>query len=171
MILKQKGTSVYWKVLAWMLFLTISVAIFVFSHQPAEQSSKVSKTVLTQVLEKTVSGYKEMPKVEQEKLIKTYHAAIRKAAHLGIYTLWGWSFTFLLFLYGKRVNTTIAMVLCGGFLYAVSDELHQMFINGRAGRLSDVLIDTIGVGIGVLCFFCFKEFKLFFKKSKKTLDG
>lgn len=167
MILKKKETRDCWKVLAWLLFLTISVTIFVFSHQPAEQSAKVSQTVLTEILEKVVSGYKEMPKAEQERLIKTYHSVIRKAAHLGIYALWGWSFSLLLFLYGKRKRTIAAMVLCGGFLYAGFDELHQIFSNGRAARLFDVLIDISGTGLGFLCFFLFRRILNYFSKNAK----
>lgn len=170
MILKQKRTRVFCKGLAWVLFLTISVLIFGFSHQTAEESSKVSQTVLSQLLEKFVSGYKEMPKTEQEALINRYHSLIRKAAHLGIYALWGWSFTLLLFLYGKRRRTMAAMVLCGGFFYAGSDELHQIFTNGRAGMLSDVLIDTLGVALGFLSFFIFLKIANYFLRNiKKTL--
>ena len=35
-----------------------------------------------------------------------------------------------------------------GLLYAVSDEIHQVFVPGRAGQLRDILIDTAGVLIG-----------------------
>ena len=34
--------------------------------------------------------------------------------------------------------------LIGTFLYACSDEMHQLFIGGRAGQFTDVLIDTCG---------------------------
>jgi VanZ family protein len=36
-----------------------------------------------------------------------------------------------------------------GVLYAVTDELHQTFVPGRAGRPLDVLIDAAGVAIGI----------------------
>ncbi|MBQ3466792.1 MAG: VanZ family protein, partial [Oscillospiraceae bacterium] len=35
------------------------------------------------------------------------------------------------------------------FLYACSDEFHQLFVPGRAGMFSDVLIDTVGVLFGL----------------------
>lgn len=35
-------------------------------------------------------------------------------------------------------------------LYAGSDELHQMFVPNRQGRLHDVLIDTTGAALGLL---------------------
>ena len=98
---KRKDAELCKKVLAWVLFLGISMTIFAFSHQTAQQSSEVSRTVLTQVLEKLIPGYYELPEAEQEQLIKTYHSCIRKIAHFGIYTLWGWSLSFLLALYKK----------------------------------------------------------------------
>lgn len=36
-----------------------------------------------------------------------------------------------------------------GFLYAVSDEIHQYFVPGRAMQARDVLIDTSGVLLGI----------------------
>ena len=47
---------------------------------------------------------------------------------------------------GKIIIITV--LIC--FLYAVSDEIHQSFVPGRACRLLDILIDTSGSA-----FFCF----------------
>lgn len=37
-------------------------------------------------------------------------------------------------------------------VYACSDEIHQLFVEGRAGMVSDVLIDSAGavLGLGIL---------------------
>jgi hypothetical protein len=40
--------------------------------------------------------------------------------------------------------------LAAGIAYAVSDELHQHFVPGRVGSPLDVLIDSVGVAVGVL---------------------
>ena len=37
------------------------------------------------------------------------------------------------------------LTVVSGFLYSVTDEIHQYFIPGRAMRFSDVLIDTAGI--------------------------
>ena len=42
----------------------------------------------------------------------------------------------------------LAFVL--GALYAVTDELHQVFVPGRMGSPLDVAIDVVGVAGGVL---------------------
>ena len=38
----------------------------------------------------------------------------------------------------------------GGVLYAISDEVHQLFVPGRVGSPIDVAIDAIGVAVGIL---------------------
>ena len=39
-----------------------------------------------------------------------------------------------------------------GALYAVSDEIHQIFVPGRSCELRDILIDSAGVLVGILAF-------------------
>jgi VanZ family protein len=36
-------------------------------------------------------------------------------------------------------------------LYAATDEYHQSFVPGREGSVRDVLIDTLGAALGMLC--------------------
>jgi VanZ family protein len=40
--------------------------------------------------------------------------------------------------------------LAVGVLYAVSDEVHQLFVPGRSGSALDVALDAVGVAVGVL---------------------
>jgi VanZ family protein len=40
--------------------------------------------------------------------------------------------------------------LAAGVAYAISDEVHQMFVPGRLGSPLDVAIDSVGVAAGVL---------------------
>lgn len=40
----------------------------------------------------------------------------------------------------------------GSAMYAMTDELHQLFVPGRSGRIADVLLDSTGAAVGV-CFF------------------
>ena len=40
--------------------------------------------------------------------------------------------------------------LAAGIAYAISDEVHQLFVPGRVGSPLDVAIDSVGVAAGVL---------------------
>ena len=67
---------------------------------------------------------------------------LRKLAHAAEYAVLG---ALLLRATGR---TGLAFAL--GTLYAVTDELHQMFVPGRMGRPLDVAIDALGVACGIL---------------------
>lgn len=51
--------------------------------------------------------------------------------------------------------------------YALSDEFHQTFVNGRSGRFFDFGVDSFGALAGLL--FLFKFVKLFPDKIKKLI--
>ena len=67
---------------------------------------------------------------------------LRKLAHITEYAILG----VLLF----RATKAPAAAVVIGVLYAVSDEVHQHFVRGRHAAWYDVVIDTVGVTIGVL---------------------
>jgi VanZ family protein len=52
-----------------------------------------------------------------------------------------------------RVLLACALTL----LYAASDEYHQTFVPNRKGRLSDVVVDNVGAGVGVLVYYFVKR--------------
>ena len=71
----------------------------------------------------------------------TWDLVLRKLAHAGEFAVLG--ALLVRALAGER--TALAL----GIAYAVSDELHQHFVPGRVGSPFDVLIDSVGVAIGV----------------------
>ena len=68
----------------------------------------------------------------------------RKIVHLATYlalTLaWFWALRPV-----TRPGTSLAIAAAISFLYAISDEYHQSFVEGRAGSPVDVAIDSIGI--------------------------
>jgi VanZ family protein len=67
---------------------------------------------------------------------------LRKAAHLTEYAILGALLV--------RALQSTPLALLAGSAYAVTDEVHQVFVSGRHGSPLDWLIDTIGVAAGVL---------------------
>jgi VanZ family protein len=67
---------------------------------------------------------------------------ILKSFHLIEY---GLLFIFINFAINNNLNSIII-----SYLYGVSDEIHQSFIPGRTARLTDTLIDLLGIFIGLL---------------------
>ena len=69
---------------------------------------------------------------------------IRKIAHLTEYAILGALLV--------RALARPGLAILAGALYAVSDEVHQHFVRARHAAWYDVLLDTVGVTVGVLAW-------------------
>lgn len=133
-------------VLSWAIVLLWMLLIFYSSAQVADQSNKLSKGI-TEVIVETVE--KVAPEATFD--LDTFNHFVRKNAHFFAYLLLG---IFVLHaLWRSGVGGVRALVIAFGIcvLYAISDEVHQLFVPGRGGQAKDVLIDSSGaiVGIGI----------------------
>lgn len=138
------------RIISTLLLLLWMGVIFGFSAQPAAASSKLSGTVretVVKIAEKLFPSLGEKMDAEQngEGFLTTL---IRKTAHFSCYLILGVLSMWTLSAYGvgKR-RWLISLLFC--MLYAVSDEVHQLFVPGRAGKIVDVLIDTAGSATGI----------------------
>ena len=69
---------------------------------------------------------------------------IRKWAHFGIYfCLGGLSLTIFTYVFNFYKGYLITLYL--GTIFAFTDEIHQLFIEGRTGQMSDFMIDFLGL--------------------------
>lgn len=75
---------------------------------------------------------------------------IRKLAHLFEYIVLGVLMINYLKNYKIKRNILFTIILC--FIYACSDEIHQLFIQGRSGNIIDIMLDTIGAIIGIIIY-------------------
>lgn len=121
--------------------------IFFFSSQLGEQSSALSSAFVNNI----INVYTDILKSEPPQIIVQFFTQslfIRKMGHFTIFFVLG-VLTVLLLLRGKLRNVFItAFIIC--FIYAVSDELHQLFVPGRDANIIDVLIDSAGSVSGIL---------------------
>ena len=127
------------------LIIINCIAIFSFSAQDSEKSSKTSNVVVEEVVTKISKINK---KVKKETLKDKVTFYVRKTAHFSIYALLGvWLMneanTF-------QLTTKRKFIYCIVFacLYAISDEFHQSFVSGRSQEVRDICIDTFGTLFG-----------------------
>ena len=73
---------------------------------------------------------------------------IRKIAHVLEFAMLGILVMNLISCYNKKMY--LALIIC--VLYAVSDEIHQIFVPGRNSSIIDVLIDSVGSFIGIYIY-------------------
>lgn len=138
------------------LVLINMVVIFMLSSESREESGERSTGVVSFILHLIHPDFDELPYREQIEAMKSIHSLIRKAAHFCEYALLGFLFTgFLCFIrrHFKRLRGlpywltwVIPPVFC--LLYAISDEVHQIFSN-RGPSAKDVLIDFSGAVMGI----------------------
>ena len=140
------------KVISWLLVILWMGLIFYLSHQPATQSSDLSSGLTERILaviDRVISGL--------DINVENFHHLIRKGAHFFAYFVLGILVTSALrthSLVGWR-HFFIACLIC--VVYAVSDEVHQLFIPGRAGQVKDVMIDSAGAFVGIAGYFVFER--------------
>ena len=122
--------------------------IFLFSARPAELSSQDSSRMGHLVGKILVSDYEAWPKVRQDQYAEGIDHAVRKTAHFTEYAILGFLLTGAVS-QGTGWKFFLQPGLTG-ILYAASDEFHQLFVPGRSGQISDVILDGAGVCFGVL---------------------
>lgn len=132
-------------IIIWML------TIFNFSHQNSTESSGLSDKIIVKIAE-TLSK-KELSATEKRHIIKKYKLLVRKAAHFISYFILG-TLIIILFIDLKiniKKSNLITLIIC--FIYACTDEIHQLFISGRNGSFIDVLIDTFGAATSLIIIY------------------
>lgn len=143
------------------LTLILMAIIFTFSAQPAEESSAMSSPIAEAAVDLLYQDFEEMEPAEQTELLDQWTYIIRKSAHFSEYALLGLLCLFALGSIrsermGEPLHTALGNIKWPliAFLissaYAATDELHQYFVPGRSGQLSDVLLDSTGVAASVL---------------------
>jgi len=90
--------------------------------------------------------------------VNTFTTIIRKLAHFTQFML----LAIVSCYYFKSINMkkTYSVTLTYGLLVAIIDETIQLFIPGRAGLITDVLIDLLGVLFGLFIVYIISVIKL-----------
>lgn len=125
--------------------ICLMILIFWFSHQTGSESSGLSSTIVLWI--------------ENNLHISIPELVIRKGAHMSEYALLTFTLIYGYYHCMTSIKAVLTFSLCSTFIYACSDELHQLFISGRAGQFSDVLIDTSGGIMAVIFFYMIYKYK------------
>ena len=123
-------------VIIWMII------VFIFSNQNGEESTDTSQGFINWIL--------NVISFNNEQFVIFIEPIIRKIAHYALYTIGG----IALFNYTNNFNVTmnkkISYALIVGVIYAITDEIHQLFVPGRTGAIKDVCIDSLGIITGII---------------------
>lgn len=152
-----------YKRISWIAAFSWMAVIFYLSHQPGSASSDLSSGVVAALL-----SFMDQVAPNLEFDIEIFHTFVRKNAHfiayflLSLLSLNAWRSS------GFRGLKQLGLGFGMSVLFAVTDEIHQLFIDGRSGEVRDVLIDSAGAGLGVVVYaVADKLWRLRNKKDKK----
>jgi VanZ family protein len=116
-------------IISWALVIICMAVIFSLSAQTAGESSEVSGQLIFMMKLNISQDF------------------IRTVAHFLEYT--GLAVLIFNALYQTFGYQRPFVALIVSSLYAVSDEIHQLFVEGRAFQISDIVIDSLGAAGGI----------------------
>ena len=156
------------------IFIVLSISlmgyIFIMSSQTAAASTQSSGRVIRKIAEVIVADFEQKPVDYQLDYISSLQYFVRKTAHFVLYFGLGFSVCGSALTFADKTvfhKSLISFVIA--FLYAVSDEVHQLFVEGRSGQISDVLLDSVGIIFGILFInFMFSFIKIVFVGGKTS---
>lgn len=154
------------KIIYSILFILMLIIIFTFSSQNGEESLNLTINGIDKVVNitnnkenivdsnKTSNNETNINKKEnKESLIDKLIKPVRKSAHFIEFMILGIITSLLLKSFKIKNIYLILISLLFCFIYACTDEIHQLFVIGRTSSFIDVLIDTSGSFTGIMIIY------------------
>lgn len=141
--------------ICWVLVFICMGVIFWLSSRTATESAQQSGSILQHLIE-----------LFGNNIFTDF--IVRKLAHFLEFA--GLCLLMNIALYQTKKKKAFISATALTSLYAVTDELHQLFVEGRACRITDWAIDTCGAILGTLAFAFIMFLISAVLKNKNTID-
>ena len=141
------------KYVKWILVvLTVVVMAFIFvmSSQNASDSTGESRGIGMIIGQILWRDFDEWDPADQLDFVKNIDGTVRQLGHFIEFALLGTFFNLALSAWGVKPNKALAASIGFGVFYALTDEFHQWFVDGRTPQVGDLLIDAAGTAFGCL---------------------
>ena len=152
--MKKIDTKIIVKIIGITLILMWMMTVFIFSNEKAKKSETTSRKFTVAIVQ-VLSG-KDIS--DNEVLLQDVDRIVRKLAHYTLYTVGGVLIISFAYTMDKTKKEKILYSIAFGVCFVITDEVHQLFVPGRTGRLLDVGIDTLGIITGILIFLIIRKF-------------
>jgi len=137
-----------YRIVSWVLVIIWMLVIFWFSSQSVGESSVLSEGISDSLLEVA-----ELVVPKETINVDIFHNIVRNTGHFFLYLVLG-----ILLMNALNINKNkgFTAIIIGtmiiSLLYAVSDEIHQIYVPGRSWQVFDIIIDVLGAGAGILIY-------------------
>ncbi len=154
----------------WLAVIAWAVVIFCFSAQTATQSSALSGGLIRRLVETFYPGFNALDELAQAQIVQSFQLFVRKMAHFTIFAVFGFLTMSALWCHDIKDKQRRKLAVWIGAFYALTDEIHQVFVPGRAMRLYDIAIDILGVVVGTFIAFLLGLFvqKMILRRKKNV---
>lgn len=146
------------KIILWIILICCMGLIFYFSSQEATASDKTSSGFV-EIIIKFFDFNDRISDVQIAKINENFSTLVRKTAHFSIYLILSFIASLLLCEYKITGLRQVLFAVIFSFLYACSDEFHQLFVEGRSAQISDIALDTCGAILGAFLVLLIKRRK------------
>jgi VanZ family protein len=139
----------YKKLFFWLPVFIWTGSLFFFSSQTADESTRLSGEMIRTLLVFIRPEFLQMTAAQQAQWVASLQHLVRNAAHFGSYFVLAMLCMNALRQYPWRLarQAALTLLLCMG--YALTDELHQLFVAGRAFEMVDLGLDLGGTLLGL----------------------
>lgn len=132
------------KIAFGMAVICCMVIIFSLSHQPATQSNDLS-TGVTEFIIALMERVAPNATIDLDGI----NHIVRKNAHFLIYFILGILVSGTLRRLGASRHRVFGWSLLICVVFAMTDEIHQLYVPGRGAQVQDVLLDSAGACLGI----------------------
>ncbi len=127
------------KIVSIILLLLWASLIFYLSDQPRVVSNKMSSDIIKHTL------------FVNDVVLKIIHNPLREAMHAFEYFIFGLLLINVLKQFNIKRIITFTIIIA--IIFMVSDEIHQIYVPGRAFEILDLFLDFVGIIIACLLHF------------------
>lgn len=147
----KAGLRAIWCLASLALTIFWGMMIFGFSAQEGEKSSDISGRISYAIADELKGMAKqEMSEADILLLAEKMEHPIRKCAHMMEYAFFALLIFNLFSAFGMKGKKRYLFVIIVVLIYAITDEVHQLYVPGRSGQATDVIIDVLGGSLMML---------------------
>lgn len=138
-------------IISWLLVIIWMFVIYYFSNMNGDASSNASNGTIYFIINFIDNLFNL--NIDVENVTEILNGPIRKLAHFTVYFIL--SIFILIALSNHKIKLSkkiiITTLIC--FIYACTDEIHQLMVADRSGKFLDVLIDTSGCLLNMIIYY------------------
>lgn len=157
------------KIIMIILVVTFSLLIFLLSNAPAKKSGSDSSNIIRSTIKTGISITNKIrltdyhpTDIDIKNITKKINEPLRECMHAIMYFVL--ALLLIIFLNTCNFKRIYLVTITVCLFYAITDEFHQIFVEGRSWEFIDLLLDSLGIFLACILFKIINELAIIRKK-------